>query len=96
MERSRTGFVEGRASSRGAEAVPVLIVWIIPSVLLFGLMSVFLPTIAAEDDGGRSEFNATLLRQMASRGVKISTTAAYDSNIARAGFASAAEHASLN
>lgn len=76
--------------------MPVLIVSIITSVLLFGLMSVFPSTIAAEGDGGRSEFNATLLRQMASRGAKISTTAAYDSNIVRAGFTSAADHASLN
>jgi hypothetical protein len=72
--------------------MPVLIILIIISVLLSGIINLFPPTVAAEDDGERYEFNTTLLRLMASRSARLSIATAYDNNVVRDETVSMADH----
>jgi hypothetical protein len=50
--------------------MPVLIVSVVTSILLFILISIFPQAAVATKDTGRSDVSATLLREMASRGAK--------------------------
>jgi hypothetical protein len=75
--------------------MPVLIVSVITSILLFTLISIFPPLTVAPKDGGQSDINATLLREMASRGAK-QTVAVSGNKVFEAGIISALSHRRFN
>jgi hypothetical protein len=79
----------------GTEDMPVLIVSAVTSVLLFTLISVFPQMTVATKDSGQSDINATLLREMASRGAK-QAVAASGNKVVEAGFISPLNHRRFN
>jgi hypothetical protein len=79
----------------GTEFMPVLIVSVVTSVLLFTLISIFPQMTVATKGSGQSDINATLLREMASRGAK-QAVAASGNKVVEAGFISPLNHGRFN
>jgi len=75
--------------------MPVLIVSVVTSILLFTLVSIFPPLTVATTDSGQSEINATLLREMASRGAK-QVIESGGNKVVEAGFVSSLNQGSIN
>lgn len=67
--------------------MPVLIVSLITSILLFTLISIFPQSTVATKGSGRSDINTILLREMASRGAR-QAIAVGGNKVVEAGFIS--------
>lgn len=77
--------------------MPVVIISVLTSVLLFSLIGLFPPRANNPSASStRSEFNTSLLRQMAARGTKAPMPVHPGNKIIEAGFLSALNHRSLN
>ena len=77
--------------------MPVIIISVLTSVLLFGLIGLFPPRPDDPSaDSTRSEFNTNMLRQMAARGAKVPTPMHPGNRIIEAGYTSALNRGILN
>lgn len=77
--------------------MPVVIISVLTSVLLFGLIGLFPPRPDdSSADSTRSEFNTNMLRQMAARGAKVPAPMYSGNRIIEAGYTSALNRGILN